>query len=470
MQGPWRWLAIAAIAFNPLWAMAAEQPPTTLNANLKNYTQAIAEQRKFESMLRGAARRGSEDPLLYQADQARRTLLNNPNDRKANEMLCDAQFRTGFLAAAAKKCREVLKIDPESATAKTVIANLLWRQENQPKAAKNLLAEVLVAQPNFTQARLLLAEISNSEGDNAAATKAIQAAVGSDANAPTLVALAKMQIDAGKNNAAQATLLQALQSDPQHAEALGLLAQLFGDKGDYARGLEFAQKSASIDAQSAIAQYRLGMQFAGLQRFPEAMASYNRAQQLDKNFAPAFRAGGLLTLQHGSPIDALSQLQIAQRLNPDDAEITTALQSAYQKMGQTRTPASTTPNALPIADKNLERALALENQQDFAQANTIYEQYTIDNPASPIGYYHLSRMFRALGNKSQAYRFADLALARQTDFAPALALRSRFNCWDGNGVAAHRDFAAAQQAGYADQQQEQARLMQTTCPLASDNF
>jgi len=351
---------------------------------------------------------------------------------------------------------------------------LLWRQENKATAAKQILTQVLVAQPNYTPARLLLAEIANAEGNSIGAANAIQNAVTSDASAPTLVALAKMQIDAGKKDAAKASLLQALQADANYAEALGLLAQLYGDGGDFARALDFAQKSAAADPKSALAQFRLGSQFEGLQRYDEAVAAYRAAIRLDPNFAPAHRQAGLVLLAHGSPVDATAQLQEAQRLSPKDQTITNALQQAYLLLGNTQAagkyaaqdqPINTAP-AAPQAtrlNQQLAQALTAEQRQDYAAAQRIYEQVVIDNPASPDGYYHLSRIFRAGGNAPQAYRFVELALARQGDYNPALALRSRMKCYDRQNVAAWQDYAKAKQAGYNDPQNELFQFLSQSC-------
>ena len=84
MQRSLVWLLLIALLPEAGANAKTDSLSGVLPLNLKNYSQSIAEERKFSLMLGGAMRSGSRDPLLYQAHQAERALRNNPNDRKAN--------------------------------------------------------------------------------------------------------------------------------------------------------------------------------------------------------------------------------------------------------------------------------------------------------------------------------------------------------------------------------------------------
>lgn len=466
-----------------------------LPLNLKQYTAAINEEKKFDQMVKGSIRKASKDPLLYQAYSAKRAMRSNPNDLSANETLCDSYKRTGYHAAAAKQCRDTLKINPKSALAKTHIADLAFRQ-GKATEAEELLKDVLRDTPQYSQANLILAEIAKSRGQNTEAFNQVNQALQTNPNASSLLAMGDLQMKSGQTDQATNTYLKVLQVDPKNSAALSNLANLFGGKGDYGRALDFAQQAAAADGNSALAQYTLGTQYQNNNRLEEAIVSYARAVQLDPNFAIAHRAMGEALLKKGSPIDALNALNKSLQLAPNDPVALAAQAKAYAATGNqdtanriqnaisnqdfTKKPTTAaqtksvqTPNAAPIQsdsakaekikDYNI-KARQAESSGKYELARQYYEKLAIEQPEQPDHFYNIARIYTTAQQWPLAQRFYTLALDLNPNHALSLIGLSRVQCYQGNAENARQNLSKAVASGYVDNNNETANYLGQTCP------
>ncbi|TAH37640.1 MAG: tetratricopeptide repeat protein [Alphaproteobacteria bacterium] len=495
----------------PLTAVAADNPAikrvdAILPVNLKQYQIALEEEKKFDMMVKASIRKASKDPLLYQAYAAKGSMRSNPNDLRANEVLCDAYKRTGYHAAAAKQCREVLKINPKSSLAKTAIADIAFRQ-GKGDAAKGLLEEVLSDDPHYSQANLVLAEIAKSRGENTEAYTQVGQALQSNPDAPTLLAMGDLQMKSGQTDQATNTYLKVLQIDSKNTVALSNLANLFGGKGDYQRALDFAQQAAASDANSALAQYTLGTQYQNNGKFEEAIVSYARATQLDPNFALAHRSLGEALIRKGSPVDAITSLNRAIQLAPNDPAAKADLQRAYAMTGQAapvsvasvpvaaKSPAqnriqdqdftkgapqtsTTAPNNVmkpPLAaikntkliDDYTKKAKMAEAGGQYEVARQYYEQLAIQDPGEPDYFYNIGRIYTVAQQWGLAKQFYNLALELNPNHAMSLNGLARVQCFDGNSAAAWQNYSKANSLGLVDNNSETRNYLTKTCPTTN---
>ena len=478
-------LGILFLCFYVSPVIAADNPAlrqidAILPLNLKQYSSALNEEKKFAALVRAASYKATGDPLLYQSYQSMRALKTNPNDFDANLQICDAYFKTGFMAAAAKQCREVLKINPSSALAKTRLADLAFRA-GKNAAAKNILSDVVKDNPQFSAANLLLAEIAKSEGQTAVAANQIQQAVNSSPDEASLLAMGDLMLQNGQSDQASNSYLKVLQINPQNTAALSRLADLFAGKGDYTRALDFAEKAAASDRTSALAQFTLGTQYANSNRIPESIVSFAAATRLDPQFGLAHRALGEALIKNNAPIDAIASLNKALQFMPNDAAAETAIARAYAMTGtpyasgvdRTTNQAEVKDNrpALPTTPKDnykikqlQSRAQNAESQKQYESARQSYEQLAILQPERADHFYNIARIYMIAQQWDLSARFYNLALERDPSHAPSLAGQARLSCFRGNTGDAWQNYSRAKSAGFIDNDLKTQQYLNNNCP------
>ena len=485
------WLGIIGVAHaaSPSGSSDQSRIDAVLPLNLKLYTASIDEEKRFAAMVKKAQYGRSKDPLLYSAFTAQKILQNNPNDLTANEILCDAYFQTGYMAAASKQCRDTLKINPDSALAKTTIADIAFRS-GKPDAAEGLLREVLAQNKNYAKANLVLSEILKSRGEVSAAMSEVNQALANNPDAASLMAMGDLQMQSGQFDGAANSYLKVLQLDPTNAKALASLSNIYSGRGDYARALDFAQKAATTDPKSALAQYTLGTQYDKIGRSEEAIVSYATAAQLDPQFGLAHRALGIALNKKGSPIDAISELNRALQLMPGDGETLAALAQSYRSTGdnvnadrimaqikpsinttqatqQTVIPPAT--NAPPSAEILTLSKLAktAEANGQYEIARQYYEKMAIAEPTRADHYFNLGRIYAIAKQWDNAERFYKIAIERKPNYAAAQAELSKVQCFKGDSQGAWANYSASTSNGWIDNNHAARDYLQTHCPITT---
>jgi len=146
-----------------------------------------------------------------------------------------------------------------------------------------------------------------------------------------------------------------------------LLIQAHHKNQDSVKALEQARQAARQFPGLARAHYELGFQLASFGRFQESKPSFQKALELDANYAEAHYAMGDLLLKEGHINEALAHLQEALAKNP-------ALIDAHVGLGK----------ALLALQKNEEVVRAMEKAIDL-------------DPDEPQLHFNLAQAYRGLG-------------------------------------------------------------------------
>ena len=135
-------------------------------------------------------------------------------------------------------------------------------------------------------------------------------------------------LDVGKFQGANALLQQALALDPNHARPHGLLACSYavaswqnwaGAPADADTLTEYhARRSIELDVSDPWAHLALGLANGVRRDNDTSMWSLNTAISLNPNFALAFTVRGIVHAWGGRPNEALSDMDLADRLSPHD--------------------------------------------------------------------------------------------------------------------------------------------------------
>jgi adenylate cyclase len=109
------------------------------------------------------------------------------------------------------------------------------------------------------------------------------------------------------------------------------------EQADHARGSEFAAKALALVPDRAQAHWVHGLLLRRPKRFEEAVAAFERAIALDRNFAPAYGSLGDLLTWLGRPEETIRVNKQAMRLSPRDPQLANWLfdiGGAYWYLGQ----------------------------------------------------------------------------------------------------------------------------------------
>ena len=128
---------------------------------------------------------------------------------------------------------------------------------------------------------------------------------------------ARKRSEAGDHQGAAALLEEAVERDPQFAEAHANLGAQYVRLRDPARGAAEFQKAIGIDATSALYQADLALALAQLGRREEAFLWSRRALQIDSTSAVGhYVIGWLLSGSEATRAEAIRHLEIAVRSLP----------------------------------------------------------------------------------------------------------------------------------------------------------
>src|SRR5215475_9737071 len=92
----------------------------------------------------------------------------------------------------------------------------------------------------------------------------------------------------GRLTEAKRIARRILTDQPKHAQALHLLGAALSQQGNHTEGLRFIDAAMQIEGQSAAIYNSRGNVLLALQRFDEAVASYDKAIALKSDFAEPF--------------------------------------------------------------------------------------------------------------------------------------------------------------------------------------
>lgn len=114
--------------------------------------------------------------------------------------------------------------------------------------------------------------------------------------------------------------------DPNDADKLTLLGQLFGDAGAFAEALDPLKRAVELDPNSFEAWHNLGVTYFRLNQYKEARAPLEKAVALRPEFYGSVVLLGATLYMLGDDAAALPVLERAHRLNPADAQTAAVLE------------------------------------------------------------------------------------------------------------------------------------------------
>jgi tetratricopeptide (TPR) repeat protein len=236
-----------------------------------------------------------------------------------------------------------------------------------------------------------------------------------------LIFCARVQTSHWRNSESLWTHTLACTSDNYFAH--NNLGEALIQKGSVDEAIAHFQKALQINPDYAEAYYNLGEALLKKGNVDEAIAHFQKALQINPDFAEAHNNLGEALIQKGSVDEAIAHFQKALQINPDYAEAHNNLGEALIQKGNVDEAIAHFQKALQInpdyaeAHNNLGNALIQKRNVDEAIAH--YQKALQIKPDYAEAHYNLGNALIQKGNVDEAIAHYQKALQIKPDFEEA---------------------------------------------------
>lgn len=224
---------------------------------------------------------------------------NEPKNPVADNLLGLIHQGQGDRDTAKKDFQDALEKDPTFFPAASSLAKM-DEADGKVDEARDVYQSVLKADPRNAGVFLALSDLAGNSGDPDGAVAWMEKAVAASPQSPLpQIGLIDLLLAQGKVEKALSTASVASSTFPDNVDILVPLARAEIRAGHTDDGVGTLHHIASLTANSADAQFRLGATLAGLKRPDEATAAYMAAVKLNPKFLPAWQAMAMAQLPSG---------------------------------------------------------------------------------------------------------------------------------------------------------------------------
>jgi len=388
---------------------------------------AMGNARSALDTLAPAMRAGAEEPMLLSlAAEAHfrlkeytratayleRAARANPDDPNAAVRLARARIASGDAALGIKELEQAARADAASPIAEfsLVLALLDQRSYDQASTAARALQTKHPRNPiGFNLAGIAQVRLN----DMANARKSFEQAIALDKNYwPAVGNLARLELAAGRKDAAIALVERAASEDRSNLEAQVALAELSGDRGRYVRVLEELRKA---DVKALAPRLLLAREYLSHGLGDLALGAAREATAIAPTNATAIELLGSAQLLAEQRSDALSTFRRLAGDFPRSLVAQLRLGQAHLALGDTRSAEASFGKALTIAPDNAEALVSIAQvygQTDrFDEAMKIADKLRSNSPRSPIGYALAGDLSMVQGNYATAIKAYEAGIA-----------------------------------------------------------
>ena len=227
---------------------------------------------------------------------------------------------------------------------------------------------------------------------------------------------------------AELLVRQALETDPEHFEALHLLGCIASQTGRPGVAVEFLQRAIRRNDRVAAVHCHLAHALRALARLDDALASYSTAIELGDFLLPSYTGRALSWLSLGRHAQALADFEQALALGADDPETHTFRATALLGLRRPAEALASTDRALllepGLPGAHVNRAIALHSLRRHAEALASAERAIELEPLSADAHACRTAALLELRRVEEALRSADEAIALRPNDASAHNLRA----------------------------------------------
>ena len=411
--------------------------------------------------------------------QLHRFLDAEPDNDNLNLLLAGYSERAGAVTEAEQLYRAVIAhsgVRERGLAARLRLARLRIAARDGTTAGQ-LVAEVLRARPQDADALLLRADLALADGKPAAAITDLQAIQRARPEDPAVLrVLARAQQAGGQIELAAQSLRAALARAPGDAATFEQLFRLQMQQQDYAQAHATAAALQQAQPKLALGPYLDGQVYEAEQQGDAALASYERALQLQPEVVEPLTALVRLQLAARHPERALARLDAAIAASPGNAPARNLkaeillTQKRYDEAATLFGEATALLPSWPVPYRRLATLQMLQKQPEAAittltrglaatgsplelvtdlgavyeavgkpdEAIRLYDDYLKSDPKSPIALHNLATLL-------SSYRSDPASLERAAQLVAAIGAADDPRVLDTRGWIAFRsgDYAQA---------------------------
>ena len=324
--------------------------PADLEAAAQSYRAALALDRKFlPASLKLAAvmqRQGKPDEAL--------AVLKEAEAAGAPPTALQIAWGSALIVAkeparAEEVFRKAIEATPKEVPAHLGLASALEAQ-GKGEAARQALDKALTEIPDAVSAREHLAALTATLGHKEEAVTHYKAAIATG-HAPlsTHVAMAKLQLDLGQLDDAQAELDKVVEENPSTPEALFTLARVWEARGDLIRATQEFRRALRFENLPSV-QLALGRVLMKMGKEPEAMSAFDAAASLPD----ALIERGKVFYRKGDYDKSLADFANAAKMSPKDPKAWLGLGLSNDRLGEAEKASEAWKTALRLAPDDAE--------------------------------------------------------------------------------------------------------------------
>ena len=271
-----------------------------------------------------------------------KVLQARPDDPRVMAPLGTCYLKTHQVKTAGELLAGHLKSHPENTAARLVLARALIRQAEFDAAATQL-QQVLKADPNSLMAQYNLGFLAYRRHDYEGAVEHLKATLALRPDHPEAhYTLGLTYMAQERYPEAVAELQEAVRIDPKHVGARYNLANAAARTGNTALAAQnravYAELSGRTKADAERANQvksssLKAVEFLMAEKYPEALAEYQKLLAQHPDYAPLYNDVGRLQLKLGQRQEALATLKRAVEIDPRLSEPHYLLANIYREMG-----------------------------------------------------------------------------------------------------------------------------------------
>lgn len=211
---------------------------------------------------------------------------------------------------------------------------------------------------------------------------------------------------------------KAIELDPDSAHAHDNLATILAEKGQLLEALFEYVAAVQADPESPTAHHYLAS-FLAVQGYDLAIAEYRRALELEYDFPDAHLNLAMALAERGFLEDAVSELQIAHRLAPDDEMIKHELACCLidlerfpEAIGHLKQIIKEHPEHV---EAYVDLGIAFTAQGFYTEAESILQRALKIDEQDFASHYHLAALYATWGRLGESLKHLEVAAAHDRE-------------------------------------------------------
>jgi tetratricopeptide (TPR) repeat protein len=305
-----------------------------------------------------AATQGRPEYVTHAIEEYKLALNADPTSAQLNNGLADLYFRTGRTHDAEVTARALLKTSPDDIDAHKLLGRIYLRQLGEGQSPTSSPAD---------SGKALDLAISEFEKIIALLPKSVE-------DRMVLGQLYSVKHDAKK---AEDQFKTAQSIEPDSEEVVLNLARLYAESGDIARAVKVIE-AVSVSDRTPKMEFALGATYDQLKQTKDAIAAYQRANDMEPGDVRTMGALAQALLTDGQFDEALKQFQQVAEADPNDIGALIHIGEIQRRQGKYEEALATVRTALKKEPTSLEagynEGLLLDVLGRYDEAAIVYEK------------------------------------------------------------------------------------------------